>query len=447
VRRRARGLALFALLVAVYAATLGLPAHRGADFAPGEARYLLAAESIVSDGDVDLRDEERERVYAPWTAEPLPPAARLTGGRLHEPTGVGFPLLLAPAYALGGTTGAQLLVAILLALGFVAAAGLARRLVPEPWATAAAAVAGLSPPAVGWATTISPEPVAATAVAVAALAALRVRDRPTLRAGTVAALAIGLLPWLGVKFLPVTALCAAVLVRWMGRRRRGWEGFVAFEVVLVSAVAYLTANERLYGGLTPYAPATGEPTGASTVLEHLERAPRLVGAWLDPDAGLLVWAPFGALAFLALWLLARSLHERLSVAIPGVVDVEVAAGFLAAICGVQLLVAGFLSPALVEPSAFPGRELLVALPAGAALAAWGLRHAPRIGALLAAVTLAASAWLLLGARLGDGELAPPVGPLPWGGAEPVVAVLVAAATLGLLGREALRDRSLRRVPV
>ena len=62
-------------------------------------------------------------------------------------------------------------------------------------------------------------------------------------------------------------------------------------------------------------------------------------------------------------------------------------------------------------------ELMMALPPGAALAAWGLRHAPRTGAVLAALTLAASAWLLIGARLDEGTgLAPPRGALPWGGA-------------------------------
>jgi len=446
VRRHGRALALFAVLLAAYAATLGLRAGEGdgaARYAPGEARYLLAAESIVSDEDVDLRDEERTLAYAPWTGgAPLAPAARLTDGYLHEPTGVGLPLLIAPAYALAGPTGAELLIAALLALGFVAAAALARRLVPEPWATTSALVAGLSPPALGWSTAISPEPVAAGAVAVAALGALHVRDRPTLRAATIAALAIGALPWLAVKFVPVAAVCAAALVRWMGRRRRGWEGFVAFELVLVSGVAYVTVNERLYGGLTPYAPAIGEPTGAGSLAEHLERAPRLVTAWLDPDVGLLVWAPFGVLAFLALWLLARSLRERLSVAVDGWVHVEVAAGFLAGLAAVQLLVAAFLAPTLDEATAFPGRELVAALPVGAALAAWGLRHAPRAGGLLGAATLAASVWLLAGARLGDGTLVPPDGALPYAGAEVVVAVAVAAALVTLLAREALRDRDL-----
>jgi hypothetical protein len=369
--------------------------------------------------------------------------AGLTGGRLHEPPGVGLALLVAPAYAVAGTTGAELFVAALLALGFVAAAALARRLVPDPWATAAALAAGLSPVALAWSTAVAPEPVAAAAVTVAALFTLRVRDAPHFGRATVAAAFIGLLPWLSLKFVPVAVLCAAALARWLRRRSRGLTAFAALEIVLVPAVALITVNERLYGGLTPYAavdPSTS-PTGADTAVEYLERFPRLVGALLDPQDGLLVWVPLVALAFLALELLTRSRRERLSVALPGIVDVEVTAGFLATLCGVQLLVAAFLAPALGGPW-FPGRDLLPVLPAAAALCGWGLRHAPRVGAALAVATIAAGLWLLAGARTSDAALAPPEGPVPWGGAEPAVCAVVAAVVAFLLGRELWREREL-----
>ena len=71
-----RLLGLWILLVAVYAATLGIPAETGSDYAGNEPHHLLAAESIVSDRDVDLADEYAERSYA----ELVPArAARPTG--------------------------------------------------------------------------------------------------------------------------------------------------------------------------------------------------------------------------------------------------------------------------------------------------------------------------------------------------------------------------------
>jgi hypothetical protein len=402
----------------------------------------MAAESIVSDGDIDLSDEYRDRVYADWAARPLEPVAGLTEGRLHEPPGIGLPLLLAPAYALGGTTAAQLVVAALLALGGVATAGLARRLVPDPWATAATVVAFLSPPVLAWSTTVTPDPVAAAALAGAALFTLRVRDDPRPARAAVAAVLIGVLPWLSVAFLPVTAVCAAALARWLRRRSRGMTAFVALEIVLVSAVALLTASERLYGGLSPYAAVPGPATGADTPAEYLERIPRLVTALFGTDAGLVTWAPFGALAFVALALLARSVRERLALALPEVVHVEVTAGFLAALCATQLAVAAFLAPSL-DGAWFPGRHLLPAVPAGAALCAWGLRHAPRAGAALAALTVGGGIWLVVAGHLdGAAQLAPPGGVVPWAGAEAAACAVAAAATAILLARELRRDRAL-----
>jgi uncharacterized membrane protein YfcA len=110
-------------------------------------------------------------------------------------------------------------------------------------------------------------------------------------------------------------------------------------------------------------------------------------------------------------------------------------------------VAAFLSPVLADEGGFPGRELLPALPVGAALCAWALRHAPRAGALLAALTLIASVWLLVAARLDDdARLAPPGGALPWLGAEFAVWG-VAVGVLGVLLAREWRDwREQRPVP-
>ena len=190
-RARARGaggagsalrlVGLWILLVAVYAATLGIPAETGSDYAGNEPHHLLAAESIVSDRDVDLADEYAERSYAGWYPRELQTDGQIVGGRLVEPHGAGFALLIAPAYAIGGARAVQGEMLALLALAFVLGAALARRMVPEPWATAGAALVGLSPPALAAATTITPGVPAAVLLAGAALCALAVRERPRLR--------------------------------------------------------------------------------------------------------------------------------------------------------------------------------------------------------------------------------------------------------------------------
>jgi len=445
------------VLLAAYAATIGLDATPGDRFTDAEAHVLLSAESIVSDRSLNLRDEYADRAWERFYAGELTPTAGLTGGRLLEPQGIAFPLLIAPAYALGGPTGVELFLAALTALAFCLAAALGRRLVPDPWPTGAALVAGLSAPALGAATTVSPGVAGAVLLALGAIFALRVRERVRVISAFWCALCVALAPWLAITLVVPAAVIALALARWLRRRNRGLTGFVAVEVALTSAVIYITINDRVFGGLTPDAARLpGDPglTGADGLAAHLERAPRLVGLWLDRDVGLLRWAPLAALAFLAVWLLWRSRRDRLAVAVPDRVDVEVTALFLALICGAVVLVAAFVAPTDAGPW-FAGHELVPALPAGAALAAWGLQHAPRAGAALAGLTVVAGGWFLIAGRLGeDVTFQPPRGALPWGGAEVVLprfgdggpaevaaVALVVAALVVLAAREALALRT------
>lgn len=444
---------LWLLLFGAYATTLGVPARGTERFAGAEAHHLLTAASITADGDVDVADQYADRAYGGWYAGVLRPAGRATGGRLNEPSGAGFPLLIAPAFALGGPLAVELLLAALAALAFTLAVPLARRLVPDPWATAAPVTVGLSPPALAYASTVSPELTAGAVLAGALLLALGARERPRLRCALPAGLLLALLPWLGPRFALPGAVVLVLLVRWLLRRNRRLAALVAGEVVLTSAVAYITVNDRLYGGFTPYSASAGgsDPIGADVPLGVVRRTDRLLGLWVDRDAGVLRWAPFLVLALYAVWLLWRSRRDGLARVIPERRDVEVAAGAMVAVCAVQVLLAAFFAPTMFGPG-FPGRQLVPALPVAAALAAWGLRHAPRVGAALAVLTLAGSGWLLALLWTGEGSwsappAAPPLGPLrellPQAGtgtAASWVALAVVAAALGALAVGETRRR-------
>ena len=368
------------MLVAAYAATLPVHATEGSRYGGDEPLHLATAASIVEDGDVDL-----------------PGAA--------EPPGVGFPLLIAPAYALGGDVGVEVFLAALAALAFALAVPLARRVVPEPWATRAVLVTGLSPPALAYSANVYPELVAGGVMVAATLLALRVRDASRLRHAYASAALLGTLPWLGPKYVVPGALLALLLVRWTARRGRGVGALFAAEIVGASLVVYGSVNTALYGRLTPYDIDVGA--------DHVSRVPRLVLLWLERDAGLLRWAPFVAMAFLGAFLLWRSLGDRIARALPERRDAEAAAAASLAICAGAIAVATFGAPDLSGPW-FPGRHLIAALPAAAALCAWGLRRAPRAGAALAVLTLVASAWLAV-ALIDGGWIAPgtsaPLGPL------------------------------------
>jgi hypothetical protein len=412
-----RTLALWLLLIGVYAATLGLDAFGGSDYGGDEPHYLLAAHSIVHDGDVDVLDEYEERAYARFYPHELEPHGEETEGRLNEPHGIGFPLMIAPAYAVGGAKAVELFLAAVAALAIALAYRLALRVVPDPWALGAALAVGLSPPLVAYGSAVYPELTAAAALAGAALLAVRLDVRVTLREASLCFLLLGALPWLGTKFVPAGVVIGAFAARSIWRARRRTLAVGAVELSLFSVALYVAINEAVYSGPTPY---TAEPAGESATDAafpggYLERIYRLVALFVDRNYGLLRWAPVFGLAFAGLWLLWRSRRDRLARAVPGVHEIEVTAGLCAAALGAQLLVAAFLAPTMFG-FWFPPRHLMAALPLAVPLVAWGLRHAPRVGAALGLLTVAASGWLYVDVRWGGGSLAAdrpdaPFGPL------------------------------------
>jgi hypothetical protein len=394
-----RLVALGALLLAVYAATLTIPAGGRDDYAGDEVHYLLGARSWVEDGDLDLANQYSGRQWREFATREPQPSGTLVLGRLREPQGVGMPLAISPAYALGGARLVELAIAALAALAFVLAAALARRVVPEPWASGTVLVAGLSPPALAAATTISPEPVAAALIAGASLCALKVRESARLRHAYAGAVLLAPLPWLDPA-LTVAGLPAAVcLVRWSVLEGRRLLALITAELMLGSLVFYATLNETLYGGPLPSAAAVAPAPG---VADLAQRAPNVLGLWLGPSAGLLRWAPVLALAFVGAWLLWRSRREHVAAAIPARREAERAAALLVATVVAQWLIAAFAHDDAVGWW-FPGLPMFAAVPALAALSAWGMRHARVLGAVLAALTLVLSVWVLGDAWTGPAE--------------------------------------------
>jgi hypothetical protein len=302
------------------------------------------------------------------------------GELVRSPLGLGFPLLIAPLEGLGDEAVAVVLAAVA-AFGFVLAALLARRIVPEPYASAGAGLAGLSVPAVASAATILPAATAGTLLAGAALCAVAAPRRVPVFG---AAALLATLPWLDPRLIVPAVPVAAALYLWCRQGRRATVGLIAVELVAASVVLYVTLNEQLYGGPTPWSalPSTVSATGADTVAEYLERLPRLVTVPVE----LLRWAPAFALVLYAAWLLRRSRAEELARIVPERAGAEAAAGLALAVVATVLLVAAFLVPTADD------RYLVPALPVAGALVAWGLRHAPRVGAALAVATLALSAY-------------------------------------------------------
>jgi hypothetical protein len=354
--------ALWLVLFAVYAAGLGIDARSG-----DELVHLGIAQALIHQHTV-----------------------------VDAPQGAGFALLIAPARELGGARAVELALAAFAALGFVLAALIARRIAPEPYASAGAALAGLSAPAIAHAGAIYPELTAGTLLAGAALCAVAVREAPKVATAIGGGAMLAVLPWLGPLFVIPAAPIALALYTWCRRGRRPLLGLLSVELIAASLVAYATLNERLYGGPTPWSaePPGVTATGAYSALDYVGRVPRLVTLWVNPDVGLLRWAPIFALVFFAGWLLWRSRRTQVARVIAERATAEATATLALAVVGAQVLVAAFLVPA-ISGDWFAARSLAPALPLAAVLVSWGLRHAPRAAAVLGAITVAASAWVLL----------------------------------------------------
>src|SRR3954468_13606353 len=106
-----RSAALWVVLFDVYAGTIGMRASGDSQYAGAEPHYLLAAQSLVDDRHVDLTADSRARAFHDFHPGTLRPQGLLTRGRLDEPYGVGFPVLIAPAVAIGGAEGGVVLLA------------------------------------------------------------------------------------------------------------------------------------------------------------------------------------------------------------------------------------------------------------------------------------------------------------------------------------------------
>ena len=298
-----RALALWAVLFAAYAATLGINAVGRSDYGGDEPRYLLVAESIVSDRDIDLTDEFATRAYADFHAGPLGPQGQVILGRSIEPQGIGFAAAdRARVRARRGERGRALP-----RRDRARSASCSPRRSGGGWCRSRGRAARRCSSGCRrsrWRTRprSTPRPRPATALAGAALCALRVRERPAFGSAVVGAALLAALPWLGPKYLLPAAPIAFALVRWTARRGRRTAALAAAEIMVASHRRLRDDQRppvRRPDARTPRPRPGRSPTGADSVAEHVERLPRLAALWIDRDVGLLRWAPVLALSVFA----------------------------------------------------------------------------------------------------------------------------------------------------
>jgi hypothetical protein len=331
-RRLALGLIPFTLAFAVY--LLVFLEMRPLGATGDEPHYLVVADSIAYDGDVDLRNNyaNEERVLRIVNVFPLGPHASVykSSGELRTFRGLGLPAMVAPGLRLGGLTGARLVLILIAALmadqlfRLLRDLRLRRRYRLPAWAAAVFCL-----PVVAFSSQVYPELAGALLVIVALRVMVVGATRPAaLALGSAAAAA---LVWLHVRYLSLSLAClaglalAACVQGWSPDRRAGWfRGTIqAARALVVRCAVILTrrwrtvtlpvlvpyavvfgllcaAFQHWYGSPNPLAPNEG--IGGATVGD---------GGWtfwyefgvrdiLDPIAGWIPFAPVHWLGFAAL---------------------------------------------------------------------------------------------------------------------------------------------------
>ncbi|HEV7503118.1 MAG TPA: hypothetical protein VGQ33_24030 [Vicinamibacteria bacterium] len=293
--------AVFLLLAWVFLAAVGLSYTLRLRVSGDEPHYLLMAQSLWREGDLDLSDNLAREDWREYTPGPIVPhfGAPRRDGRPFPAHSPGLPLLLAPLYGLGGRSLCVLALALMGAALAVEMGKAARRSTGNDEAALLAAALALVPPVAFYSFQIYTEVPAALALAVALrwLLAEAESVRPRLERAAGAALLAGTLPWLHLKMAPAAAALGLIaLARLRGRAR------TAFVVVAASmAAAFLLYYRAIFGIASPLAIYGGLPKDA-------DGSPlrAVAGLLFDRSFGLLPYAPVFLLALAGLGLLWRA---------------------------------------------------------------------------------------------------------------------------------------------
>jgi hypothetical protein len=385
--------ALFLLLSAAYAFSVDIRASRGASITGDEPFYLMTAQSILADGDLDLSNQFETKSYKSYfdhVDDLWHQSAPTPDGRILSPHNPGLSLLVIPGFALGGLLGVQVLLLLLaaatMALAFILADRVAGRRAICWWV---ALGVGLTATAFVYSTEIYPEFPAAMALVVSLLIAIR-RSRPGWRDALCIAAALTAMCWLGTKYVALALPLAGCFLL-----RTDWRGRISLLAAgIPSAALFIWFHLHVFGSLTPYGVNvvysdwnTAEIFGGH--LGFSDRYYRLWGLFVDRRFGLGRWAPLllavaPALALLAL----RTWEQRL----------------LLALIVIQLLIATFVAITMMGWW-FPGRTMLTVLPLFvvplAVLAGRAAMSLRVLLTLLGAGTLAFTAGLARAGRIGE----------------------------------------------
>jgi hypothetical protein len=284
------------------------------EMVPGgdEPHYLIIAQSLLQDGDLQIENNHARRDYQPYFQGVLRPDyyVRGTNGAIYSIHAPGLPALIAPAFALGGYRAVVLLILLVYASGVALVWRLAFSLTRQRSAAWFAAVATATATPIAFQSfTIYPDGLGAVLVLTGAAALLRLRPSESTRSGSslvwaLHGLALALLPWIHTRFAILAGLLGIFILLRMPRTREGFAraaAFLAFPVVL--GIAWFAYFRVIYGTFDPGAPY-GDFFKQQASWSFVTGG--LAGVLFDQQFGMMTYAPVLLLAFVGWIFLLRS---------------------------------------------------------------------------------------------------------------------------------------------
>lgn len=298
-RLAARGGPIAAGVLAAALLGLVLVATRHLPITGDEPHYLLATQSLLADGDLDLAnnyDAGDYRAYYPGLLEPRHVALGVLAQQFsfHGP---GVSVLVVPGFALAGAAGARATVALVAALGAGFLWAAARRLTGSTAAAwlAWAALVGAAP-FTFHAVAVYPDAVGAAITCAALWALVALADEAPVRLSALVGVgaALAALPWLHLRLSATAGLFGLALVAVMARRRR--DAILPFAAApIISLVLWVASSWVMFRTLDPTWVFRQQAAGS------LAATPAgLLGLFFDAEYGLFAYAPVMALAALGL---------------------------------------------------------------------------------------------------------------------------------------------------
>lgn len=277
-----------------------------------EPHYLLLTYSLLVDHDFDLTNNYTNLDYLAFYPRKLPDqhSVQTFRGQTMLWHDVGLPILLVPAYALGGRLGTMFemnLIGAFLALGFYLVAvnlGASRKA-----AVVTAYLFSFTMPLSHYASQIFPELLGGTCTLWAVICFMWYTQSGRSRLLLCAGVLTGVLPWLCIRYwmlaIPFGTVVAGYLL-FQGRscRQTRVQDLLVFAAPIVVLIAAFSAfDHHLFGTILPNA-------GYLSIAEsfpqfHANILVGLAGMLLDRSYGLLPLAPMYLAAFAGMWSMRR----------------------------------------------------------------------------------------------------------------------------------------------